>query len=108
MLLAPSLHSPLLSLSDLLHHTQCETRARTLLDRTCAPRASQRYAQGRYVRRTFAFFLLRERSSSSLYKMLKRTMLFATKHLHIKLGASAAAKGSLGARDVRFCVRWNA
>ena len=48
MLLAPSLHSPLLSLSDLLHHTKCETHARTLLDRTRAPRASQRCAQGRY------------------------------------------------------------
>ena len=60
------------------------------------------------VRRTCALFLLlHERSSSFFTAMMKRTMLFAKKHLHMKLGASAAVKGSLGARDVRWCVRWN-
>ena len=60
------------------------------------------------VRSTCALLLhLRERSSSSFTEMMKRTMLFAKEHLHNKLCAVAAVNGSLGARDVRWCVRWN-
>ena len=60
------------------------------------------------VRGTCALLLLlREHSSSSFTEMMKTTMLFARKHLHIKLGAIAAVNGSLDARDVRWCVRWN-
>ena len=51
MLLAPSLHSPLSSLSDLLHHTQCETHAHTVCQKTRVARASRRAAMRSWLRR---------------------------------------------------------